>query len=387
MLEEIKREYNADLSHDSMALQRIKDAAEKAKIELSSVAQTQILLPFLSMVNGQPLNVDKTVTRVQFESLTKHLLERTRKPFLDAMQEAGLENSDIHQVLLVGGSTKMPAVQELVKSLSGKNPNLSINPDEVVALGASVQGAILAGDIKDILLLDVTPLTLSIETLGGVATPLIKRNTTIPFEKTQIFSTAADNQPSVDIHVVQGERPMASDNKSLGIFTLDGIKPAPKGTPQIQVTFSIDANGILNVKAEDKGTGKSNSITINQSSGLSDEDIQRIIKDAEINSEKDRKAKESAEVKNEAQSWVNIVETQLNDNKNITEDQRQDAQTMIRNIKDLIRDDKIEELKTSMEAIKKLSEKFVKNSEQTSTNEGSAEEPKEEEVVDVKVEE
>lgn len=386
-MDEIKKEYSVDLSGDSMAVQRIKDAAEKAKIELSSVSQTQVLLPFLSMVKGQPLNVDKTVTRVQFESLTKHLLERTRKPFLDAMQEAGLENSDIHQVLLVGGSTKMPAVQELVKTLSGKSPNLSINPDEVVALGASVQGAILAGDIKDILLLDVTPLSLCIETLGGVATPLIKRNTTIPCEKTQIFSTAADNQPSVDIHVVQGERPMASDNKSMGIFTLDGITPARKGVPQIQVTFSIDANGILNVKAEDKGTGKSNSITINQSSGLSDEDIQRIIKDAEVNAEKDKKAKESAEVKNEAQTWVDIAERNLEENKDVTEEQRKDAQTMIKNIKDLIRDEKIEELKANMEAIRKLSEKLVKNSNQTTTNESTAEESKEEEVVDVKVEE
>lgn len=387
LLGEIKKEHGVDLKGDSMAMQRIKDAAEKAKIELSSVAQTQVLLPFLSMVNGQPLNVDKTVTRIQFESLTKSLLEKTRKPFLDAMQEAGLENKDIDQVLLVGGSTKMPAVQELVKSLSGKSPNLSINPDEVVALGASVQGAILAGDIKDILLLDVTPLTLSIETLGGVATPLIKRNTTIPAEKTQIFSTAADNQPSVDIHVVQGERPMASDNKSMGIFTLDGIAPAPKGIPQIQVTFSIDANGILNVKAEDKGTGKSNSITINQSSGLSEEDIQRIIKDAEIHSEKDKSAKEAAEVKNEAQSWIDIVEKQMSENNKLPEDQKKDAQTMVDNLKNLVRENKIDELRSQMDAIRKLSEELVKNSEQNRKNGGESEEPKEAEVVDAKVEE
>lgn len=299
---EIKKENGIDLSKDTLALQRIKDACEKAKIELSSVNQTQILLPFLSMVNGQPLNVDKTVTRVQFESMTSQLLERTKKPFLDALKESNLSVSEIDQVLLVGGSTKMPSVQKLVKDLSGKTPNLSINPDEVVAMGASIQGAILAGDIKDIVLLDVTPLTLSIETMGGVATPLVKRNTTVPVDKTQIFSTAQDNQPSVDIHVVQGERPLANQNKTLGIFSLDGIKPAPRGVPQIEVTFSIDANGILNVKAEDKGTGKANSITINQSSGLSEDEIQKIIKEAEENAEKDKQVKEGIEVKNEAQS-------------------------------------------------------------------------------------
>ncbi|CBY92073.1 chaperone protein DnaK [Mycoplasma haemofelis str. Langford 1] len=379
LLEEIKKEHSIDLSSDNLALQRLKDAAEKAKIELSSVTQTQILLPFLSMVGGQPLNIDKVVTRVQFESLTKHLIEKTRKPFLDALKESKLSASDIDQILLVGGSTRMPAVQELVKSLSGKTPNLSINPDEVVALGASVQGAILAGDIKDILLLDVTPLTLSIETLGGVATPLIKRNTTVPVEKTQVFSTAADNQPSVDIHVVQGERPMANQNKSLGIFTLDGIQPAPKGVPQIQVTFSIDANGILKVKAEDKGTGKSNSITINQSSGLSDEEIQRIIKEAEENAEKDQKAKEAIEVKNEAQSWISIVEKQLSES-NATDEQKESAQKMVDELKLLIKDEKIEELKQKMDAIKTLSQDMTKYAQDNPKEE--SEEVKEAEVVE-----
>ncbi|OAL10207.1 molecular chaperone DnaK [Candidatus Mycoplasma haematobovis] len=364
LLEEIKKEHGVDLSKDNLALQRLKDGAEKAKIELSSVTQTQILLPFLSMVEGQPLNVDKTVTRIQFEALTKDLLERTRKPFLDALQESKLSASDIDQVLLVGGSTKMPAVQALVKSLSGKVPNLSINPDEVVALGASVQGAILAGDIKGILLLDVTPLTLSIETLGGVATPLIKRNTTVPVEKTQVFSTAADNQPSVDIHVVQGERPMANQNKSLGVFTLDGIQAAPKGVPQIQVTFSIDANGILKVKAEDKATGKSNSITINQSSGLSEEEIQKIIKDAELNMEKDQKVKEAAEVKNEADSWIAILEKQMAENTSIPPDQRVSAQKMIDELRILKQEEKIDELKAKMEAIKTLSQDIAKYAQQ-----------------------
>lgn len=387
LIDEIKKENGVDLNKDTLALQRIKDAAEKAKIELSSVAQTQILLPFLSMVQGQPLNVDKTVTRVQFESLTKHLLERTRKPFEDALKESNLAAQEIDQVLLVGGSTKMPAVQELVKSLSGKNPNLSINPDEVVALGASVQGAILAGDIKDILLLDVTPLTLSIETLGGVATPLIKRNTTVPAEKTQVFSTAMDNQPSVDVHVVQGERPMANQNKSLGIFTLDGIAPAPKGVPQIQVTFSIDANGILQVKAEDKGTGKSKSITINQSSGLSDEDIQRIIKEAEENAEKDQKAKEAVEVKNEAQAWISIAEQRLSENSGITDEQKKNARTLIENLKNLIKEEKIDELKVQMDSIKKLSQELMKESDKVSEEQGSSDDDaKDAEVVDTEVE-
>lgn len=386
LLEEIKKEHDIDLSKDTIALQRIKDAAEKAKIELSSVNQTQILLPFLSMVNGQPLNIDKTVTKNLFESLTKDLLERTKKPFLDALKESGLSTGEIDQVLLVGGSTKMPAVQELVKTLSGKAPNLSINPDEVVALGASVQGAILAGDIKDILLLDVTPLTLSIETLGGVATPLIKRNTTVPVDKTQIFSTAVDNQPSVDIHVVQGERPMANQNKSLGIFTLDGIAPAPKGIPQIQVTFSIDANGILKVTAEDKGTGKSNSITINQSSGLSDEDIQRIIKEAEENSEKDQKIKESIEVKNEAQSWISIIEKQLAESKDLKEEQKKEAEGMIERFKTLIKEEKIDELKAQMDAIKTLGQEMAKSQMNKENAQEGAPESQEAEVVDAEIE-
>lgn len=387
LLDEINKEHGIDLSKDNLALQRLKDAAEKAKIELSSVTQTQIMLPFLSMAGGQPLNVDKTITRIQFESLTKDLVERTRKPFLDALQESNLSADEIDQVLMVGGSTKMPAIQELVKSLSGKTPNLSINPDEVVALGASVQGAILAGDIKDILLLDVTPLTLSIETLGGVATPLIKRNTTVPVEKTQVFSTAADNQPSVDIHVVQGERPMANQNKSLGIFTLDGIQAAPKGVPQIQVTFSIDANGILKVKAEDKGTGKSNSITINQSSGLTDEEIQKIIKDAEENMERDQKVKESLEVKNEAQSWISIMEKQLAENSNIPPAQRESAEKMISELKTLIEEDKIDELKAKMDAIKTLSQDMANAVGQQQEPEEVSAEAEEAVVVDADVEE
>ncbi|KMZ96277.1 hypothetical protein PVNG_02415 [Plasmodium vivax North Korean] len=254
------------------------------------------------MIGGQPLNVDLTLTRTHFESITKDLLDRTIKPVEDAIRESKLGLSDIDQVLLVGGSTRMPAVQALAERLTKKKPNLSINPDEVVALGAAVQAGVLAGEIKDILLLDVTPLTLSVETLGGVATHLIERNSTIPVEKKQVFSTAVDNQPSVDIHVVQGERPLAKDNKSLGTFTLHGIKQAPKGEPKIEVCFSLDANGILTVSAKDQDTGKSNQITIDQGSGLSEEEIQRMIKDSEINKEKDKKAREEIEIINEAES-------------------------------------------------------------------------------------
>ncbi|RAO95058.1 molecular chaperone DnaK [Mycoplasma wenyonii] len=360
LINSINKEHGVDLSKDNLVIQRLKEAAEKAKIELSSVQQTQIMLPFLTMINGEPLNVDLTLSRAQFELLTKDLLERTEKPVKDVISESKIDLGQIDEVLLVGGSTRMPAVQELVEKLTKKKPNLSINPDEVVALGASVQAGILAGDIKDILLLDVTPLTLSIETLGGVATALIPRNSTVPIEKKQVFSTAQDNQPSVDIHVVQGERPLARDNKSLGTFTLGGIQLAPKGVPQIEVSFSIDANGILTVKAEDKGTGKSNNITINQSSGLTEEEINKIIKEAEENLEKDKKAKEEIETINEAESWISMLQKNIEEKSELVSDeQKQEAQKMIEDLRGLIRDKKIEELKTKMDEVKNMSQKLM----------------------------
>ncbi|AFN65035.1 chaperone protein DnaK [Mycoplasma wenyonii str. Massachusetts] len=362
LLETIKKENNVDLSKDNLVMQRLKESAEKAKIELSSVQQTQIMLPFLTMINGEPLNVDLTLSRSQFELLTKDLLDRTEKPVLDAIRESKIELNQIDEVLLVGGSTRMPAVQGLVERLTKKKPNLSINPDEVVALGASVQAGILAGDIKDILLLDVTPLTLSIETLGGVATPLIPRNSTVPIEKKQIFSTAVDNQPAVDIHVVQGERPLARDNKSLGTFTLGDIQLAPKGVPQIEVSFSIDANGILTVKAEDKGTGKSNNITINQSSGLTEEEINKIIKEAEENLEKDKKAKEEIEVINEAESWISMLQKQTEEKSElISPEQKESATKTIEEFRTLIQERKIDELKEKMSQIRDMSQQIMQD--------------------------
>ncbi|ADX98238.1 molecular chaperone DnaK [Mycoplasma suis] len=360
LLESIQKEHSVDLSKDNLVMQRLKEAAEKAKIELSSVQQTQIMLPFLSMVRGEPLNVDFSLTREQFQLFTKDLLERTIAPVKDAIAESKLSLSDINEVLLVGGSTRMPAVQELVEKLTGKKPNLSINPDEVVALGASVQAGILAGDIKDILLLDVTPLTLSIETLGGVATPLIPRNSTIPIDKKQLFSTAVDNQPSVDIHVVQGERPMANQNKSLGTFTLQGIKQAPKGMPKIEVSFSIDANGILTVKAEDKDTGKQNNITINQASGLSEEEINKIIREAEENLEQDKKVKEEIEIKNEAESWISMLENQMKDDSSkIPEASKEETKKLIEEFKKLLEEKKYDELKAKMNQLKEMSQKMM----------------------------
>lgn len=380
LLEEIRNEFSLDLKNDKMALQRLKDAAEKAKIDLSGVNSTQIMLPFLSMVNGQPISVEKTLTRSHFENLTKELLDRTMKPVEDAISEAKITKSDLHQVLLVGGSTRMPAVQELVKKLSGKDPNLTINPDEVVALGAAVQGGVLSGDVKDILLLDVTPLTLGIETLGGVATPLIKRNTTIPVSKSQIFSTAADNQPAVDVHVVQGERPMASQNKSLGNFNLSGIEPAPKGMPQIQITFSIDANGILNVSAKDLKTNKENTITINDASGLSESEVERMVKEAEQNAEADTKLKAQIETKNEAEAWISILEKQLTSEEGgkLPEEQKKEAEAELEQLKKLLAEEKYDELKIKIDQLKKLSEVMaqkMREQQAAPTNEEVPEKP------------
>ena len=299
LIQEFKKEHGIDLRNDRQALQRLREAAEKAKIELSSMMQTEINLPYITADQTGPKHLVMTMTRARLEQLTSDLVERSLEPVRRALQDAGLKASDINEVVLVGGMTRMPAVQEAVRRLFGKDPHKGVNPDEVVAIGAAIQAGVLGGEVKDILLLDVTPLTLSVETLGGVATPLIERNTTIPTRKSQIFSTAGDGQTQVEIHVLQGERPMATDNKSLGRFILDGIPPSPRGIPQIEVTFDIDANGILHVSAKDKATGKQQSIVIKANSGLSDEEIEQMVRDAEANAEEDRKFEELATARNQ----------------------------------------------------------------------------------------
>ncbi|MGO0060503.1 molecular chaperone DnaK [Brevibacillus fluminis] len=313
LVAEFKKDNGIDLSKDRMAMQRLKDAAEKAKKDLSGVLTTTISLPFITADATGPKHLELNLTRAKFEELSAHLVERTLGPTRQALQDAGLSPSDLHRVILVGGSTRIPAVQEAIKKLTGKEPHKGVNPDEVVALGAAVQAGVLTGDVKDVVLLDVTPLSLGIETLGGVFTKLIDRNTTIPTSKSQVFSTAADNQPSVEIHVLQGERQMAADNKTLGRFTLNEIPPAPRGVPQIEVAFDIDANGIVNVRAKDLGTGREQRITITSNSGLSDADIERMVKDAELNAEADKKRKEEAEVRNEADQLVFTTEKTMKD--------------------------------------------------------------------------
>jgi molecular chaperone DnaK len=312
ILAEFKKDQGIDLSQDTIALQRLKEAAEKAKIELSSSNETEINLPFITADSTGPKHLVQKLSRAKLEELVSDLIERTKKPCEDALRDAGVSKSEIHEVVLVGGMTRMPAVQKLVKDLFGKEPHKGVNPDEVVAIGAAIQGGVIGGDIdKDIVLVDVTPLSLGLETMGGVATKLIERNTKVPTKKSQIFSTAADNQPSVEIHVVQGEREMAADNKSLGRFILDGIAPAPRGMPQIEVTFDIDTNGILHVKALDKGTGKEQVITIQGSTGLSEEEIERMKKDAELHAEEDKKKRELVDTRNDADSLVNNLEKQM----------------------------------------------------------------------------
>ena len=373
LVEEFKKQEGIDLSNDKQAMQRLKEAAEKAKCELSSVVETNINLPFITADANGPKHLDVNLTRAKFEDLSHDLLERCKKPVEQAIKDAGISKSEINEVVLVGGSSRIPAVQQLVKDYTGKEPNQTVNPDEVVAVGAAIQAGVLAGEVKDIVLLDVTPLTLGIETLGGVLTPLVPRNTTIPVSKSQVFSTAENNQTAVDIHVCQGERPMAKDNKSLGMFRLDGIAPAMRGIPQIEVTFDIDANGIVNVSAKDKATGKEQKITITNSSNLDEKDIDRMVKEAEANAEEDKKHKEEAEIRNNANSMLSSADRIVKDfegkiadsDKTKLEEQKKNLEEALKTNKPVDEIKKLtEELQQTMYAISSAAYSQVQQEEQ-----------------------
>jgi len=360
IVDEFKKENGIDLSNDKMAMQRIKEAAEKAKKDLSGVTSTQISLPFISAGAAGPLHLELSLTRAKFDEITRDLVVATEGPVRQALSDAGMQPSEIDQVLLVGGSTRIPAVQESVKRLLGKEPNKSVNPDEVVSMGAAIQGGVIAGDVKDVLLLDVTPLSLGIETMGGVMTVLIERNTTIPTTKSQVFSTAADNQPAVDINVLQGERSMARDNKQLGLFKLDGIEPAPRGVPQIEVTFSIDVNGIVNVKAKDLKTQKEQSIVIQNSTGLSDEEIDRMVKEAEANKAEDEKKRKDIETRNKAEQMINEIDKALAEQGDkIDANQKQQAEQLKTELKTALDNNDMTTLEAKMSELEQMAQQMA----------------------------